>query len=292
MSILGSVQNGGQFQAGQRIVIAAQEKMGKTTTAMGAPNALLAPLEPDNVALTRYRHVPPKNLPDWSSVMALCEELRQAAMRGQIGRGSTIVWDSGSALERFIHQYVIMTSPEAEACRKQRLPIPAALTMETAHGGFGKAYPKANDEFSKWTRYQDELSAYGGINIVVTCHVFASRVVDPAHGEFDTWDLLLHSPKNNKTYGKRELMTQWADMIGFLHEPMFVMDAEKGKSLSRGMSQNQGRVLAVDRTPAWVAGNRYGMTGTLPIPLQGGWNAIAHAIHGATGGMIDVYNKA
>lgn len=291
MSILGQVQVGGR-RAGQRIVIAGQEKMGKTTLAMSAPNALLIPLETDNVALSRYPHVPPAAVGKWGQVLQLCEELRAAAMGGKIGPGSTLVWDSGTALERSIHQYVIETSPEAEACRKQRMAIPAALTMETAHGGFGKAYPKANDEFVRWLRYMDELSTYGGINIVMTCHVFASRVVDPAHGEFDTWDLLLHSPKNNKTYGKREMATQWADLVGFLHEPMFVMEAEKGKSLSRGMSQGQGRVLAVDRTPAWVAGNRYGMTGTLGIPPSNGWNTLAHAIYDATGKTIDVFNRA
>lgn len=291
MSILGQVQSGG-VQAGQRIILAGQEKMGKTTTAMGAPNALLIPLETDNVALARYRHVPPHAVGKWSGVIALCEELRAEAMRGRIARGSTIVWDSATALERVIHQHVIETSPEAEQCRKARLPIPPQLTMELAYGGFGKAYPKANDEFARWLRYMDELSAYGGINVVLTCHVFASRVVDPAHGEFDTWDLLLHSPKNNKTYGKREMATQWADLVGFLHEPIFVMDAEKGKQLSRGMSQGQGRVLAVDRTPAWVAGNRYGLTGTIPIPPVAGWNALAHAIHGVTGGAIDVFNRA
>lgn len=291
MSILGQVTTGGR-RTGQRIVIAGQEKTGKTTLAMGAPNALLVPLETDNVALSRYRHVPPNAVGRWPDVIALCEELRAGAQRGQIAPGSTVVWDSATALERSIHNHVIETSPEAEAARKARVAIPSSLTMETAHGGYGKAYPKANYEFERWSRYQDELATYGGINIVVTCHVFAARVVDPSAGEFDTWDLLLHSPKNNKTYGKREFITQWADLIGFLHEPIFVMEAEKGRQLSRGMSANQGRVLAVDRTPAWVAGNRYGMTGTIPIPPQGGWNTLAHAVYNSTGGNIDLFNRA
>ena len=292
MSILGQVGQGTR-KTGQRLVIAGQEKMGKTTLAMASPNPLLVPLETDNVALARYRnHVPPHLVGNWQGVIALCEELRTASQRGQLQSGSTIVWDSATALERLIHEHVIMTSPEAEGARKARQPIPPQLTMETAHGGFGKAYPKALDEFSRWLRYQDELCTYGGINIVTTCHVFASRVNDPAHGEFDTWDLLLHSPKNNKTYGKREFITQWADFIGFLHEPLFVMEADKGKSLSRGMSQGIGRVIAVDRTPQWVAGNRYGLTGTIAIPPQHGWNVLADAIYKNTGGAFDIYNRA
>ena len=291
MTILSQVKTGGQ-STGQRIVIAGVEKVGKTTMAMGAPKALLVPLETDNVALTRYSHVPPAALPDWNAVKALCGELRAEAMAGRIGRGSSLVWDSGTALERFIHEFVVNTSPEAVGFRKAGgRGVPPGLSMETAHGGYGKAYALANAEFGYWSRAMDELSAYGGINVVVTCHVFPSRVVDPAHGEFDTWDLQLHSPKNNKTYGKREYITQWADMIGFLHEPMFVMAQEKGQSVVRGVSANQGRHLAVDRTPAWVAGNRYGLTGTIPIPEQGGWNALARAIYDRTGGKIDLFNR-
>ena len=45
-----------------------------------------------------------------------------------------------------------------------------------------------------------------------------------------------------------------------------------------------------ERTPSWVAGNRYGLTGTIAIPPNGGWNAIAHAIYQAKG--IDLYNRA
>ena len=48
----------------------------------------------------------------------------------------------------------------------------------------------------------DALALQLGINIVFTCHVFANLVVDPQVGEYSSWDLLLHSPKNFKTYGK------------------------------------------------------------------------------------------
>jgi hypothetical protein len=170
--------------------------------------------------------------------------------------------------------------------------------MAEAHGGFGKAYEVANGIFQRWTRYQDELAKYGGINIIVTCHVFSSSVIDPAFGEYHTWDLELHSPKNEKTYGKRELITQWADMIGFLHEPMFVNKAKDGEKLNQATSANQGRVLAVDRKPQWVAGNRYGLEGVIniPKPPEGSqgffpdmWNEIAHRIHSANG--VDVFNR-
>ncbi len=274
-------------QAGQRIVIAGVEKVGKTTLSSAAPGALLIPLEQGSAAIP-VPQVP--LLVTWEQIEAFCEELIAAAKAGKIPRGSSLVWDTATALERAIHNYVL---------RSDKDYVNKGVTMESAHGGYGKAYNLANELFERWTRYQDELAIHGGINIVVTCHAFASRIVDPAHGEYDTWDLLLHSPKNNKTYGKREFMTQWADMVGFFHEPMFVMKATEGSQLQQGISANQGRQLAVDRTPAWVAGNRYGMTGKIPIPAPepgklavNGWNALADAIHNTTGGRIDVWNRS
>lgn len=287
MSILAQVSTA-VIQPGCRIVIAGQEKVGKTTLACAAPGALLIPLEQGSAAIPVART---PALKTWEEIEALCLELINAAQAGKIARGTSLVWDSGTALERAIFDYTIRSSPEYKG--------KGGVTMATAHGAYGKAYDVALQLFERWTRYMDALAIHGGINIVITCHCFASRVVDPAHGEYDTWDLLLHSPKNNKTYGIREYMTQWADLIGFFHEPMFVIKAAEGDSLNQGMAKNEGRVLAVDRQPAWVAGNRYGLTGTLriPAPAQGAiavnsWNVLADAIYKATGNRIDIWNRS
>jgi hypothetical protein len=284
-SYLSQVQTG-YTQAGQRIVLAGVEKVGKTTLASAAPGALLIPLEQGSAA------IPVAKLPQidtWEQVEGLCLELIAAAKAGRLLRGSSLAWDSATALERHIHNYVLRTDKDYAK---------GGVTMESAHGGYGKAYGIANELFERWSRYMDELAFYGGINIIITCHDFPSRVTDPAHGEYDTWDLLLHSPKNNKTYGKREFMTQWADLVGFFHEPMFVLKTEGG-GMQQGISANQGRQLAVDRQPAWVAGNRYGMTGKIPIPAPvpgqiavDSWNALAAAIWNATQGGVDIWNRA
>lgn len=277
-SILGAVSTG-RVQAGQRIVIAGPEKVGKTTMACGAPNPLLIPTEMGfaNVSVPKTPVIE-----TWEAIEQLCEELRASAAQGNIQRGSTIIWDSGTAIERAIHDKCIRLDPQWKPGN------PGGLTMNSALGGYGKAYSIANEMFAKWSRYMDELAFRYGINVVVTCHVFAATVKDPQHGEYNTWDLLLHSPKNEKEYGKREFITQWADMIGFLHEPIFLMKGENGGA-NRAVSANQGRVIAVDRTPYWVAGNRYGMQGTVQIPLQHGWNYLADAIYNSCG--IDLYNR-
>lgn len=282
MSILAGVTVGGQVNHdGQRIIIAGPEGVGKTTLACGAPNALLIPCE---LGFGSMQVARTEKLETWEKVLQLCEELRVTAMSGKLAKGSSIIWDSATALERMCDDYTIRTDPTYKAGNK------TGLTMATAHGAYGKAYDVSNTHFQVWARYMDELAVHGKINVVVTCHVFAALALDPAHGEYNTWDLLLHTPKNQKTYGKREFMTQWADMIGFLHEPLFVMKTEKGQVMQKAVSSNQGRMLAVDRQPGWVAKNRYNLSGVIPIPAQNGWNYLADAIHKSCG--IDLYNRS
>jgi hypothetical protein len=49
--------------------------------------------------------------------------------------------------------------------------------------------------------------------------------------------------------------------------------------------------MAISRTPAYVAGNRFGMLGELPLPAppQNAWNVLAQALHATTG--IDIFTR-
>ncbi len=278
---LGGVTSG-MSAMGQRIVISGVEKVGKTTFSCMAPRALLVPLEIGYAAMPVAKTT---MLTSLEAVMGLIAEVKAGCQAGTF-QYRTLVFDSATALERLIHDAVLRRDPSYHNKNAK------ALTMEAALGGYGKAYQFANELFNDFTQACDELAMYGGINVVITCHVFAAKVIDPAYGEYDTWDLLLHSPKNQKNYGKREMITQWADMVGFLHEPLFVTKAE-GDQLSRATSMNRGRVLAVDRQPGYVAGNRYGIAGVIPVPPPPnlGWNSLANAVYEASGGVIDLFNR-
>jgi hypothetical protein len=273
MSILSQAQATGR-PVGKRIVIVAAEKMGKTTFTTGAPNALLIPLEQgyDGVQATA---VP--MLPTWAAVQQLQQEITQAAQKGQFPFKNVII-DSATAAEKLIHAHVLAMDKGAKS-------------MEAAHGGYGKAYGVANNFFNDFLAWADMLAINANINMIFTAHSFSSKVKDPTAGEYDAWDILLHSPKDNKTYGKREIIAQWADVIGFLHEPVIVTEVN---GVRQAVSRGQGRVLAVERTPQYVAGNRYGMRGTIPLPppSQGNaWNHFAKALYDATQGRIDLFNR-
>lgn len=276
MSILNAVTHSTTSRPGLRIVLAGVEKVGKTTTACGAPGALLVPLE--NGFSGVQVHATPM-LARYPDVMALMTEIAQqcAAKTFQF---HTVVIDSATALERLIHDATLQRDPTYAKGNGK------ALTMEAALGGYGKAYTFANELFANFLAAVDYVAVNYGVNFVLTCHVFAGKVIDPVNGEYDTWDLLLHSPKNSKTYGKREMITQWADMVAFMHEPLYI---NKGASMSQGVSANKGIVAGLSRTPGYVAGNRFGITGEIALPKGQAWNSIAHAIYQSCG--IDVYNR-
>ena len=275
MGILDYVNHTSQ-QCGIRAVLAGVEKIGKTTLACSAPRVLLVPLE---VGYSGVRVQKTPMLESFNDVLTLLDEII-AQIQARTFPYQTLVFDSGTALERLIHDAVLRTDPTYAKGNKK------ALTMEAALGGYGKAYQYANELFHQFLQRCDWLAMNGNINIILTCHVFAAKIMDPAAGEYDSWDLLMHSPKNQKAYGKREMLTQWADLIGFLHEPIFVSE---GKTLSKGVSQNKGRVLAVNRTPGWVAGNRYNVVNDISIPREGGWNYVANEIYTASG--LDYFNR-
>ena len=275
MSLLQQITQG-TTSHGLRIVIAGVEKIGKTTLACGAPAALLMPLE---VGFSGVSVAKLPMLQSWEETQQAMAEILAAAKQPGFPF-KTLVIDSSTALERQIHDAVLRSDPSWAKGNKK------AMTMESALGGYGKAYQYANELFVQFLAQLDQLAVHAHMNIIFTCHVFAAKMMDPASGEYDSWDLLLHSPKNQKTYGKREIITQWADIVGFLHEPMFVSKAD---GMSKGVSQNKGRVLGISRTPAYVAGNRYGMQGEVSIAPQQGWNYLAQALYNASG--IDAFTR-
>ena len=275
MSLLSTVTSGVR-QEGLRIVLAGQEKVGKTTLACGAPGALLIPLE---IGYTGIDIAKTAMVQDYATLEHFMAETLAYAQQGALPY-KTLIFDSATAMERHIHHAVVRMDASFKEGNKK------AVTMESALGGYGKAFTFANEKFEWFLNQCDLLAVNYGINIILTCHVFTAKMIDPNSGEYDSWDLQLHSPKNQKTYGKREMITQWADIVGFLYEPMFV---SKGDNMSRGVSANKGRVMGLSRTPSYVAGNRFGAEGEISIPLLGGWNYLADAIYKSSG--INIFNS-
>src|SRR5262245_19285598 len=102
MSILAAVTQG-VTRAGLRIVIAGQEKMGKTTLVAGAPGALLVPLE---VGYAGVSVAKTPILQTLEEVQQFLGEVVALARNGQFPY-KTLVFDSATAMERQIHDAII-----------------------------------------------------------------------------------------------------------------------------------------------------------------------------------------
>lgn len=279
MSLYGSVSTGASA-AGLRVVLGAQEKMGKTTMGAGAPGVLLVPLEVGYAGVSVAKTPMIQKYDELKQFLAETEAWLAAARAGNAPKYpyQSLFFDSGTGLERILSAEVIARDPLAGRGGKK------TITLASAHGGYGKGPAMLLDEFSDVLQAMDRISQYG-IHIIMSCHVFSNKVMDPTAGEYDSWDLLLSSPKNSKTYGPRELVTQWADIVGFIYDPIFVTDGDK---ISKAVTQGKGRVLGLSRTPAYVAGNRFGMVGEVPLPAPpaNGWNALAEAVYKQTGMIV------
>ena len=168
-------------QPGARIVIAGVEGVGKTSITIGAPKPYLIPLEigfiPNN---------PPKSpmLKSFDDVLAILDEIIAAAQKGKFPHRS-LIFDSATALERLIHDKVVRLDPHYSPGNKK------TVTMDSALGGYGKAYEHSNSLFAQFLEKCDLLVEHGGLNVILTCHVFADKVIDPSAGEYNTWNLLL-----------------------------------------------------------------------------------------------------
>lgn len=276
VSILSAVNNTVRKE-GVRIAIAGGEKVGKTTLVSSAPNSIFVPLE------IGYGTVKIQKTPQLTSLVEVNQFLDECLYWSERKQFpfKTIIFDSVTALERLIHIEVVKSDPSYGKTKNE-------LSMETAHGGYGKAYVMANDWFNEFLSKCDKLAVYFNKNIVFTCHTFASEVLDPSAGSYNKWDLLLHSPKNQKTYGKREMFTQWLDVVGFLHEPITVTSLN-GTNVAISTSGG-GRILGLSRTTSYVAGNRFNIQDAIgiPPPPSDGWMLLSNAIKTSSGLDINV----
>lgn len=178
----------------------------------------------------------------------------------------TVVIDSADWLERLIHQAVI------ESCN---LDVRGIKTMETAHGGYGKAYSVALSYWKQILQGLDYLNTNKGMIVGVICHSVVVPFNDPMAEPYDRFEMKLHQPK--KGTGARDLLCEWADILGFAQNKTMVRRTKtaEGKEISRGSTiRGQLNQLHLIGNAAYVAGNRY----NLPETIDLSWVALNNAL--------------
>jgi len=221
-----------------RIVIHGSPGVGKTTFAADCEGVLFMPIE-EGLGTLDVPHLPhPRTLDD---VMTALIELEESDHDFR-----AIAIDSVDKLEPLIWEAVCEDKGKAN--------------IEEI--GYGKGYTMADGLWQEFFRQLDTLRAKRSMTAIVIAHNTKTMIDDPQIGSYSRYETKLHKRANG-------LLVEWADVIGFLNHKRVALD--KGKSEGRQVrtSMTTGeRILYLDDDGSFVAKNRYGLPGKIPIPLE------------------------
>lgn len=250
MGLLDEVKTGKEPNP-PRIVIYGGPKVGKSTFASGAEDALFIQTEDGLDALDVARIDCRGNLPRLKSA------LRE--LYNEDHSYKTLVIDSADWLEADIWAWLCEDA--------------GAASIDELGGGYGKGYNRAREEWDNILTFLDALRSKKGMTIVFIAHHQVRRMEAPDSEPYDYSALKLHKHA-------AALLEEWADLIGFVRvrTDVEVEDAGFGKKRGRAASINDGeRVVTVRQDPAYVTGNRYGIKADLPLDWKEFRAAIAAA---------------
>lgn len=234
-----------------RTVIYGPHKIGKSTFAASAPGAVFIPTEDGLDAIEAAAFPLCRTHADVLSAIG--------ALYSDPHEYRTVVLDSGDWAERLIH---------------------AQVSIDHAGGngieaiGYGKGYTYAADLFAEMLAGLNALRIERGMAVIVLCHAEIRRYDDPLTDSYDRHQIKLHK-------GAAKLVQEWADVIGFAALDTMTRSTADGKSKderTRALTTGR-RVLHLAPSPAFDAGNRYGLPAQLPLD----WAEYSAALDAARG---------
>jgi hypothetical protein len=170
----------------------------------------------------------------------------------------TVALDSMDWAERLLHKHL---------CEQH-----GVKSIELVEKGYGKGYVLAAEVFGELLDGLNALRTQKGMHVVLLCHAEIRRFDDPTADSYDRYQLKLH-----KQVGK--LAQEWADVIGFAAlDTVTKVEKEQGFKPARNRALTTGRrVLHLQGSPAFEAGNRYGLPPSIPLDWQSYETALAQA---------------
>jgi hypothetical protein len=219
-------------------VLYGEEKIGKSTWASHAPNALFLPTE-EGLGNIDCASVP--LLKSWEDFYAAL-----AALKFETHDFQSVVIDSADWLERLIW---------ARVCDDAKVD-----SITKIGGGYGKGEAIALKFWGVVVSLLDDLRDKGIITIFI-CHPKAEKVENPETPAYREWSLKLLK-------SAAALLTEWADCVFFATRKMRIATSEEGFGKTRSTAHAIGdeRIIRTVGSPACRAGNRYGLPAEMPSP--------------------------
>ena len=239
-----------------RFLIHGAEKVGKSTFFAGAPAPIFIRTEDGLNGIDTSAFPLADTYADVESALT--------ALTVEKHDFKTVVLDSADWLEKLVFQRV---------CDDD-----GATSIELAGGGYGKGYSLALNYWRRIIRALDWLNKQKGMVVGIICHSVVVQFNDPLHEPYDRFEMKLYQSK--KGMGSRDMLMEWADIIGFAQKKIYVrkQTTATGDKIARGVDTGEIHKLALKGSPAFVAGNRYG----LPDEIDLSWTAFETAMNSTT----------
>ena len=222
--------------APRKVVIHGNPKIGKSSLAAAAPDALLIPTE------DRVKHI---NCAKTDVVTRFEEimEIFEYLIQGSPYR--TVIIDTLDWMEPMLHDYI---------CRKKGYKSLMDDSNKEVNYGRGLKY-HAVEGWKMFLQNCDMLREQANMHIVLVAHSAIEKVSPPDSDAYDRYSMKLD--KNAVA-----VVEEWADIIGFYNREIVVKkeDAGFGKKQGKALNIDGNRVLNLQASsPSWISGNSFGL---------------------------------
>lgn len=212
-----------------KMLLAGETKIGKSTFAASAPNAIGICTEDGLAGID-------------TNAFPLCTTLENiydaiGVLMNDEHDFQTVFLDSLDWAEPLINDHV---------CRANKWD-----SIESP--GYGKGYVAAAAEWRTMLEGFEALRRERGMAVVLISHVKQKRIESPTHEGYDAWVLKLHDRAS-------ALCLEWADVIGFAAHRIAIKKTDAGFGQKESKAVNTGeRVLYLEAHPAYPSGTRFGL---------------------------------
>jgi len=236
-----------------RIVIYGTPKIGKTTFAATIPGNIILDVEGGsgmhNVARVDREH------------LQTYQQFKEVLMQ----------------LENVAHEYRVLTIDTVDWLEKIIFDHAAAINGKTsiADVPYGAGYATAQTIWAEVLNTLDRIRKNRGMMILMVAHEQLRQIHDPQVGQYDKFTMKLQD--KDKGSSSASLIKEWVDAILFIDLETFVKSEKVGMNQKVNRATGGERMIYTMETPAFLAGNRFGLPPQLPFT----WPALAEALTAA-----------
>lgn len=226
-----------------KIVVAGPGKIGKTTFAASAPNAVGILTEDGADAVDAQAFPLASSLTEvYQAMTTLLKEPHDF---------QTVFLDSLDWLEPLVQQHVCDVNKWA--------------SIEAP--GYGKGYIAAAEEWRTLLNGFEALRQQRNMAVILIAHDKIKHFESPLHDGYDQYVLKLNDRAS-------ALVLEWADVIGWANYQITTVESDAGYGSKEVKARTTGkRILHVEPHPAHMGGNRFGLKN---MPLA--WGSFAEAL--------------